>query len=347
MKPNIARLRPEQVLATTGSRSDVPIAIVVDSTALGQALGGCRLKPYAGWRDGVADAERLAAAMTEKCALAGLNYGGGKAVVAVPAGPPPTGAYRRDVLLDVGDTVAELDGRYATGPDIGTAPEDMSVIAARTAHVFCRPEADGGSGDSSGPTAAGILAAVNVLAEHERRRLTTASIVGLGQVGLRIACGLAAAGVRIVAADLDQRRQRPAEALGAAWVPVHDALRANVDLLVPAATGGLLTRDLVDEMRCRAVLGPANNQLDDPQTAEALHARGILWAPDPIVSAGGVIHATAIEREGLTAHEARRRVARIGGTLAAVLDEARRRGVSPAREARDRAAARLAGQSNS
>ncbi len=327
---------------TTGPRSGLPIAVVVDSTALGPALGGCRVMAYDGWRDGVADAKRLAAAMTEKCALSGLAYGGGKTVIALPAGPPPIGDHRRDLLLDIGEAIAALGGRYATGPDVGTTPVDMSVIATRTPHVFCRPEAHGGSGDSSGPTAEGVLAAIRALAAHQRLRLTTAAIVGLGGVGLRVARALAATGTRLLAADIDERRRRDAEELGAVWLPVADALRADVDLLVPAATGGMITRDLVAQMRCRSVLGPANNQLEDPETAEELHAQGIIWAPDMVVSAGGVIHAVAIERERATAQQARQRVTAIGDTFTTILDEARSRGVSPARAARERAFALLA-----
>ncbi len=327
---------------TSGIRSGLPIAVVVDSTVLGPALGGCRVMAYGSWREGVADAERLAAAMTEKCALSGLAYGGGKTVVTVPAGPPPTGDYRRDLLLDVGDAIAALGGRYATGPDVGTAPADMSVIATRTSHVFCRPATHGGSGDSSGPTAAGILGAIRALTAHQQLRLTTAAIVGLGGVGLRVARGLAATGTRLLVADSDERRRHDAEELGAAWLPVADALRADVDLLVPAATGGMITRDLVAQMRCRSVLGPANNQLEVPETAEELHAYGITWAPDTVVSAGGVIHAVAIEREGATAQQARQRVMAIGDTLTTILNEARSRDVSSARAARERASALLA-----
>lgn len=226
---------------------------------------------YDSWRNGVADAQRLPAAMSEKCALNGLAYGGGKTVVPLAAGPPPAGDHRRDLLLDIGDAIAALGGRYATGPDVGTAPVDMSVIASRTSHVFCRPAAHGGSGDSSGPTAEGVLWAIRALAAHHQLRFTTAAVVGLGGVGLPVARGLAANGTRLLAADIDERRRGAAEELGAAWLPVADALRAEVDLLVPAATGGMISRDLVAQMRCRCVLGPANNQLDDPETADELN----------------------------------------------------------------------------
>lgn len=334
--------RPEVLHATTGTRSGLPIAVVVDSTVLGPALGGCRIMAYHSWRDGVADAQRLAAAMAEKCALTGLAYGGGKTVVPLAAGPPPAGDQRRDLLLDIGDAIAALGGRYATGPDVGTTPVDMSVIASRTPHVFCRPVAHGGSGDSSSPTAEGVLSAIRALAAHQHLRFTTAAVVGLGGVGLRVARGLAATGTRLLTADIDERRRGAAEELGAAWLPVADALRAEVDLLVPAATGEMITRDLVAQMRCRCVLGPANNQLDDPETAEELHAHGITWAPDTVVSAGGVIHAVAIERERATAQQAHQRVMAIGDTLTTILNEARSRGFSPARAAQERAGTLLA-----
>ncbi len=307
------------------------------SVELPQVDFGVEPGDHDSWRDGVADAQRLAAAMAEKCALNGLAYGGGKTMVPLAAGPPPAGDHRRDLLLDIGDAVTALGGRYATGPDVGTTPVDMSVIGSRTSHVFCRPVSHGGSGDSSGPTSEGVLSAIRALAAHQQLRFSTAAIVGLGGVGLRVARGLTATGTRLFAADIDERRRRDAEQLGAAWLPAAEALRAEVDLLVLAATGGMITRDLVAQMRCRCVLGPANNQLDDPETAEELYLHGITWVPDTIVSAGGVIHAVAIERERATAQQAHQRVMAIGDTLTAVLTEARSRSVSPARAARERA----------
>src|SRR5438105_1791228 len=129
----------ERLVVERGARTGWTIVVAIHSTVLGQAIGGCRLRHYARWQDGVADAMDLAASMSYKCALAGLDHGGGKSVIINPAAEAPTGDLRRAALWDLADVVESLGGRYATGPDVGTGPDDMVAIAARTAHVFCLP----------------------------------------------------------------------------------------------------------------------------------------------------------------------------------------------------------------
>jgi leucine dehydrogenase len=288
--------------------------VAIHSTALGQAIGGCRLKPYPRWEDGLADALALSAAMSDKCAAAGLPNGGGKTVVVLPAGAEPDAELRRAALLDVGDAIDALGGAYATGPDVGTGPADMDTIAERTRHVFCRPVEHGGSGDSSGHTADGIMAALRALGAGRRY-----AIVGLGNVGADVARQLHAEGAELVVADVDPAKRAIADELGAAWRSPEEALLAEVDVLVPAALGGILTPAVVPRLRCAAICGPANNQLDDPSTADLLHERGIRWLPDFVVSAGGVIYGTAVEVLGESPAEADRRVAGIGDTVRALL----------------------------
>jgi glutamate dehydrogenase/leucine dehydrogenase len=324
-------------VARRGVRSGLPVIVAVHSTVLGQAIGGCRLAGYPDWRDGLTDALRLSAAMTAKCAVAGLPHGGGKTVVALPSGTTLGPAQRRGVLDDVADTIESLGGEYATGPDVGTGPDDMAVLGERTAHVFCRPVGSGGSGDSSAPTAEGVLAALAALGPPAGRRY---AIMGLGRVGGHVARELAAAGAELVVTDVDQSRRTFATALGASWT--DDILTAEADVLVPAALGGVLTPGTVAGLRCAAVCGPANNQLDEPATARLLHDRGILWAPDFVVSAGGVIHATAVELRGETPAQATVRVRGIAGTLTTVLDAARRSGTTPLAAAQELARARIA-----
>jgi leucine dehydrogenase len=328
----------EQVRIVTGARSGLPVLIGVHSTTRGQAIGGCRIKHYPQWSDGLADVLRLSAAMTAKCAVAGLPNGGGKTVVAVP---PGARFDRRDVLLDVGDAIAALDGAYATGPDVGTGPADMVTIAERTPHVFCRPESDGGSGDSSPATAVGAVAALRAVCaavfgdpSPAGRRFT---VLGFGNVGSRIARLLAAEGADLVVADVDASKRRAAEGIGARWMAPGEALRAETDVLVPAALGGLLTASTVPELNCLAVAGPANNQLDQPSTADLLHREKILFAPDHVVSAGGIIYATGVELRHETPSSALERVRGIGDTLARILRDARERGVTPTAAARSAA----------
>ncbi len=309
--------------------------ISVDSTRLGPALGGCRIKAYPRWQDGLSDVLRLSAAMTEKAALAGLEHGGGKTVVALTEGSSAdwTGARRSELLADIGDLVEDLDGRYWTGPDIGTGPADMAEIHRRTRQVFCRPETDGGSGDSSGPTAIGVRSAIRAAVEHRwpGRELSTLSfaVIGLGHVGSLVGAWLAGQGARLTVSDVNPSLKMLAQQWDAQWVTPEQALTADVDVLVPCATGGILSAASTASLNCSVIVGAANNQLDQPETAEVLHERGVLWAPDSVVSAGGIIAAVARELHGATAAEAEQQVRGIGGRLATILEDARARRITP------------------
>jgi len=323
----------EELVVRRGRRSGITIAVAVHSTALGSALGGCRIWHYPTWSDGVADALRLSEAMTAKAAIAGLAHGGGKTVAVLPPRTVLDGARRRALLLDVGDAVESLDGRYATGPDVGTGPADMAVVGERTGRVFCRPTDAGGGGDSSPATAEGVLAALEVLAGRLGVPRGFAglrvAVAGLGHVGTLVVRGLAAAGAQLVVADVNPARRVVADELGAIWTDPDAVLTADVDVLVPAALGGQLTAELVGRLRCRAVAGPANNQLATEPVADLLHAAGIVWAPDYLVSAGGIVGVAAREIDGLGPQEAQDRVRSIGVTLDMLLDEAAERDESP------------------
>jgi glutamate dehydrogenase/leucine dehydrogenase len=335
----------EEVVIRKGPRSGLPVIIAIHSTVLGQAVGGCRVWHYGSWQDALADALRLSAGMTSKCAASGLNNGGGKTVVAVPAEARLDGASRRDLLLDVGDMVAALDGRYATGPDVGTGPDDMTVIGERTSHVFCAPPERGGSGDSAPHTAAGVSAALRAVCAHidgsqeiTGRRMT---VLGLGNVGERLARTLAAGGAKLMLSDINPSKQALAAELGASWASPGQAIIAEADILIPAALGGVITSQVIPDLRCRAIAGPANNQLAAPEVADQLHRRGIIWVPDYVVGAGGVIHALAVELHHLSETVARARVNAIGTTVTTLLDTSARTGVDPAGAAFELAQSRL------
>jgi glutamate dehydrogenase/leucine dehydrogenase len=335
----------EEITVRTGSRSGLPVIVAVHSTALGQAVGGCRLWRYADWRDGLDDAVRLSAGMTLKCAVAGLGNGGGKTVIAVPDGARLGAAGRAAALRDVGDVIESLGGRYATGPDVGTAPADMAVIGERTRHVFCTPAQRGGSGDSSPHTAAGVIAALRAVCTRMhgspdlgRRKL---AVVGLGNVGMHVARQLSAEGASLVVSDIDPGKQALARELGAEWDKPQDALTAQVDVLVPAALGGVLTSQIVPRLRCAAIAGPANNQLAEPDVAGLLHQRGIVWVPDYVVSAGGVIYALAVELHKEDPQTAGARVQGIADTVGLLLETADRTGADPAAAALGLAQRRL------
>ncbi|MEV6300138.1 Glu/Leu/Phe/Val dehydrogenase dimerization domain-containing protein [Actinoplanes sp. NPDC051861] len=349
-------LTHQRVVVERGSRSGLPIVVAVHSTVLGQAIGGCRLTHYADWRDGLDDALRLSAAMTEKAALAGLPHGGGKTVIALPPGTVLDEPGRRAVLHDAGDVIARLGGTYATGPDVGTGPADMETIGERTPYVFCRPAATGGSGDSSPHTAAGVLAALRAVAAERFGSPDLAgrsfAVLGLGRVGSHVLRLLTEAGGHVITADVDESRRAVAEQHGATWTDPDSCLTAEVDVLVPAALGGLLTPATVPRLACSAIAGPANNQLagvsrpannqlagvsgpagNVPGTARLLHERGILWAPDVVVSAGGIVHAIAAELHRESAVQIAARIDGIGETLAGILRAARETGCTPAESA--------------
>jgi leucine dehydrogenase len=276
-------------------------------------------------RAAVRDALRLSRAMTFKSAVARLPLGGGKGVIALREDLSP--ARRKDALRDFGDTVETLDGAYVTAEDVGTSARDMEVIAARTRHVSGLARKRGGSGDPSPFTALGVVTAMQVACERvfgsRSLKGRSVSVAGLGHVGARVARTLARKGATLLVADIDPRKRALADRLGAEWVPPERALSAPVDLYAPCALGGVLDDESVPALQCPIVAGAANNQLADERIADVLSARGVLWAPDFVANAGGIINISVeFEPGGYDPAVARERVRGIGDTLARVLDDA-------------------------
>jgi leucine dehydrogenase len=273
----------------------------------------------------VRDALRLSRAMTLKAAVADLPLGGGKGVIMAQAAAIRSPGPRQAALLDFADAVQSLQGRYVTAEDVGTSSRDMSVIAQRTAHVAGLAKARGGSGDPSPATALGVHAALQATCERAFGDGTLAgrsiSVIGLGHVGSRVAKRCAQAGASLVVADVDERKRVIAEQLGARWTTPDQALTAAVDVVVPCALGGLLDDVTVERLRCRAIVGAANNQLTEDAIAVRLAQRDILWAPDFVANAGGVINISC-EQGGYDAAVARRRVRGIADTLREIFDRA-------------------------
>lgn len=284
--------RFERVEVVCGRRSGCTLAVAVHSTALGPALGGARMWHYADAEDAIADARRLAAAMTLKAAAAGLDLGGGKGVLAAPAPEPPEGELRRAMLLDFGDLVESLGGAYVTAEDVGTGAEDMATIAERTGHVVGQSEDRGGSGDPSPVTALGVVSAMRACAARRfgSRELEglRVCVIGLGHVGSRVAAMLAAEGAELLVTDVDPAKLAAAPA-SAVWIDPARALGASCDVLAPCALGGVIGGDEVDALRAEIVCGAANNVLAGDEVATELDARGVLYAPDFIVNAGGLM----------------------------------------------------------
>lgn len=334
----------ERVEVSTGRRSGLVIAVALHSSALGPALGGARLWTYPHWSDATGDALRLSAAMTLKNAAAGLDAGGGKAVIALAPGEVLDPARRRDAYLDLGDAVERFGGLYRTAEDVGSTSEDMLVVSERTAHVVGLPDAVGGSGEPSGPTSLGVywslrevLTRVTGSPDVSGRRVT---VSGLGQVGSRLAVRLAAEGAVLTVTDVDPAKRDLALQLGATWVEPGTEHLVPADVFVPAGVGGILTDEVIDTLDVGAVCGPANNPLAERSGADRLAARGVLYAPDFVVNAGGVIHLDVAAR-GASRDEATARITGIGDTLARIFGEAEAAGTTPLVAAEALAAQRL------
>lgn len=307
--------------------------VAVHSTALGPAVGGCRLMPYATLDDAVSDVLRLSAAMTAKCAVAGLAFGGGKSVIALEPGRVLSPEDRRDVLLDHADLIAEFGGAYLAGPDVGTGPDDMLVLREVSAFAFCVPESAGGTGSSSGPTALGVLAALRGAVGGAGLAGLRVVIGGYGSVGADLADRLRTAGAEVVVSDIDPVKRVSAEQRGFAWVEPEKAFTLTADVLVPAAVGGVLSSEAVARLDTPLVVGPANNQLTSDAVADELAARGVVWIPDFVASVGGVLYTLSREAEGLGHGAALARVEGIEGTVRDLLAAAEVNGTTPLREA--------------
>lgn len=334
----------ERVVVARGARSGCQMAVAVHSTRLGPALGGARMWRYPEDERATDDARRLAAAMTLKAAAAGLDLGGGKGVITATAGIPPIGEERRAILLDFGDLVESFGGSYITAEDVGTGAEDMAVIAERTTHVVGLGADRGGSGDPSPITALGVRAAMRACVG---RRFGTPSlaghticVIGLGHVGEALARLLAADGAELIASDIEPGRKPHAERLGARWVDPAEAMQTRCDVLAPCALGGVIGRGNVDSLRTQIVCGAANNVLAGADAAELLAEQGVLYAPDFIANAGGLISVYG-ELKRLPAERAFGLAEGIETTMGSVLETAASHDTTPLAAARELAERRL------
>ena len=298
-------------------------------------------------RAAVRDALRLSRAMTYKSAVAGLPLGGGKGVIMLRGDGALTPERRRAALEDFGETVDMLAGAYVTAEDVGTSAADMEVIAERTQHVRGLARDRGGSGDPSPYTALGVVTAIEVSCERVfgsgDLRGRSVALAGLGHVGSHIARRLADAGAELLVADVDESKRSVAEGLGARWVSPEEALAAEVDVYAPCALGGVLNDESVPHLRCPIVAGAANNQLADDRIADLLQARGIVWAPDFVANAGGIVNiAVELENGGYDPERAEARVRGIGDTLRRVFEDAAKMQATPLTAAMELARRNLA-----
>ena len=338
----------EAVALVMEPASGLHAIVAIHSTHLGPAAGGVRRWAYAGEAEALTDALRLSRGMSYKNAMAGLKAGGGKAVVL--AGAPKT-----EALLDAfGEAVARLGGRYVTAEDVGMSDADMVVVSRRTNHVAGLPVAAGEVGGNPGPfTARGALVGLKAAVRH---KLGTDSVKGLhvaiqgvGSVGGALARGLAAEGARLTIADVDAARAATLAAeLRAAHVAVDAIMGIKADVFSPNALGAILTEQSIAELDVAVVAGAANNQLATAHDGNRLAARGILYAPDYVINAGGIISVVAeyLARnhgEIITLDEVNAQVDAIGPRLATLFADADAGGL-PTDVVADRTAQRLIGR---
>jgi len=332
---NVVGAGHETVVFCHDRASGLRAVVAIHSTALGPALGGTRMRAYANEDDAVTDVLRLSRGMSYKNATAGLALGGGKAVI---LGDPRTD--KTHALLEAyGRAVHRLGGAYLTAEDVGTTQTDMDAIKSVTPYVT---GATGGSGDPSPATALGVFHAITAtlrfLGDSD---LSTSHVVvlGVGKVGGDLVDHLVEAGARVTISDVDPVRVADvATRTGAAIVGVDEAHRVPCDVFSPCALGGILNELTIPQLECRAVVGAANNQLAVDADGDRLAARGVLYAPDYVVNAGGVINIfDELQDGGYEPDRARRAVEAVATNLTTVLEVARADLITPA-EAADRVA---------
>ncbi|MFN2495193.1 MAG: Glu/Leu/Phe/Val dehydrogenase [Pseudonocardiaceae bacterium] len=322
----------EQVVFCRDEASGLRAIIAIHSTALGPALGGTRFHPYASEQDALADVLDLSRAMSYKNALAGLDLGGGKAVILGDPNRDKTEA----LLRAYGRFVQSLGGRYVTACDVGTYVEDMDVIARECEFVTGRSAAHGGAGDSSILTALGVFQGMRAAAEHVwgepllgGRRV---GVAGVGKVGRLLVEHLLTDGAEVIVADVSEEaisRIRAAHPEVAVAADTATLIREQIDVYAPCALGAALDDATVAALTAKVVCGGANNQLEHSGVEKLLEERGILYAPDYVVNAGGVIQ-VADELGGFDFERARARVARIFDTTRSIFELAEQDGLPPA-----------------
>jgi len=326
----------QAVLSHFDAPSGTWIFVAIHDLSLGAGCGGCRMKVYPTPAEGLRDAMRLARGMTHKWAAIDFDFGGGKTVLAVPR--PLEGEEREGVFRRLGRVLNTLNGSYSTGQDLGTTPEDMQILSEETKWVHTGDEAHGGKVDPGPYTALGVLTCLRTVArmlwgndDLEGRRIL---IQGVGGVGLPLVKHLVDAKADVILSDINASRvEAVAQELGARTVPNNAVPDTDCDILSPCAIGGTLNKETIARLRCRAVAGSANNQLEEDADADRLHERGILYAPDYVVNAGGAI-AFGMMARGMGGEEAiRDRIWAIGTSLEEILFEAGERNQSPLKAA--------------
>jgi len=325
----------EQVVECRDSDCGYHGIVAIHSTRLGTAVGGTRFWNYASFVDALTDVLRLSRGMSYKCAAAGLDVGGGKSVII-----GDSRSSNRDALLRAhGRFIDHFAGRYITAEDVGTSPDDMEVIRQETPHVGGRLST---SGDPSPHTARGVFRALQAAARFhwgtDELAGRTIALQGCGNVGYHLARELHEAGASLILTDVDsERAQRAAQEFGGRLVAPEEIYDVEADIFAPCALGGILNDQTLPRLRVAIIAGAANNQLLEDRHGELLQDRGIVYVPDYVANAGGVINGAGREISGWAVDRARRAVDGIYDTSLTVLELARAEDI-PASLAADRIA---------
>jgi len=327
----------EQVVFFNHRDSGLKCIVAIHSTILGPALGGLRMWPYASEADALKDVLRLSQGMTYKAAVSGLNLGGGKAVL---IGNPETDKSEA-LFRALGRFIGSLGGRYITAEDVGTNVEDMDLIYQETDRVVGVHEVHGGSGDPSPFTALGTVHGIRACLEkrfgHADFSRVSFAVQGAGHVGQHLVRLLRAEGAKVFVTDINEERvEELVNAYGAEAVPMAQIYDADATVFVPCALGGVVNEDTLPRLKCEIVAGSANNQLESNEWGTELERRGILYAPDYAINAGGLMNCS-LELQGYNEERAHRMVATIYNVIRRIFEIAEREAL-PSWQAADRLA---------
>ena len=331
------RMGHEQVVFFQHKDTGLKAIVAIHNTALGPALGGLRMWPYASDDDALKDVLRLSKGMTYKAAVSGLNLGGGKAVlIGNPEKDKSEGLFRA-----LGRFIGSLGGRYITAEDVGTTVDDMDYIYQETDRVVGVHRVHGGSGDPSPFTDFGTLQGIKAcLAKkygHDDPGKVSFAIQGVGSVGYYLTKFLSEAGAKVFVCDINATRvEHVVDEFGAEAVPMDQIYDVDANVFAPCALGGVVNEDTIQRLKCDVVAGSANNQLESNEWGTALEERGILYAPDYAINAGGLMN-VAIELQGYDRDRAYRTVSKIRDIISNIFVLAERDGI-PTWQAADRLA---------
>jgi len=319
----------EQLFFNHDRTTGLKAIVAIHDTSLGPAQGGCRMWNYASEDDALLDALRLSKGMTDKCAAAELDYGGGKSVI---WGDPKTDKSEA-LMRSFARYIEVLKGRYKTGTDVGTTYDDFIIALKETKHVGALPQEYGGGGNSGIITAYGIWHAIKAVAKElygtDSLKNLTIAVQGLGKVGYHLVGHLMSEEAKVVACDINQENvDRAVEEYGISIVAPEEILSYPCDILSPNAMGAVLNDETLPKLQCKGIAGAANNQLAEPRHGEELANMGILYAPDFVANAGGLIQ-VCDELEGYNKERAFRKTAMIYQRLLDIFETAKKHNITP------------------